>query len=113
LITHALNPCGARREHFNHNGFVAVALPPVHNPRLSSQQGMFLFNGAEALPFEESLEYMMRGVERQWYTRIQVPEGALEKVERQLFQFNIHELSLFPDIGGLAGFIRQKIRLQW
>ena len=26
---------------------------------------------------------------------------------------NIHDLSLFPDIEGLAGFIRQKIRLHW
>jgi hypothetical protein len=26
---------------------------------------------------------------------------------------NIHELSLFPDIQGLAGFVRQKLRLYW
>jgi hypothetical protein len=26
---------------------------------------------------------------------------------------NIHELSLFPDMEGLAGFVRQKLRLYW
>jgi len=113
MIHNALDPCGVRREHFNRNGFVAVALPPLQNPRLSSQQGVFLLNGAEGLTFELSLELMMQGVERQWYKRFQVTDDALEKVEEQLFQFNIHDLSLFPDIEGLAGFVRQKIRLHW
>jgi hypothetical protein len=26
---------------------------------------------------------------------------------------NVHDLSLFPDTEGLAGFVRQKIRLHW
>jgi hypothetical protein len=56
---------------------------------------------------------MMQGEKQQWYKRFRVPEDALEKVEEQLFQFNIHDLSLFPDIEGLAGFVRQKIRLHW
>jgi hypothetical protein len=113
LIRNALDPCGVRREHFNRNGFVAVALPPLQNPRLSSQQSVFLLNGAQDLTFETSLEFMMQGEKQQWYKRFRVPEDALEKVEEQLFQFNIHDLSLFPDIEGLAGFVRQKIRLHW
>jgi len=40
-------------------------------------------------------------------------ERALEQVEEQLFRFNVHDLSLFPDIEGLAGFVLQKIRLHW
>jgi hypothetical protein len=28
-------------------------------------------------------------------------------------QVNIHDLALFPDMEGLAGFIKQKIRLHW
>jgi hypothetical protein len=112
-IRDALDPCGTRREYFDRNGFVAVALPPLQNPRLSSQQGVFLFNGAESLTFEMSLEFMMQGVEQQWYKRFRVPENALETMEGQLFQFNIHDLSLFPDTEGLAGFVRQKIRLHW
>jgi len=112
LVSNALSPCGIRREHFNQNGFVSIALPPVHNPRLSSQQGVFLFNGAEGLVFEESLDDMMSGVAPQWYKRFQVPKSALDEIERRLFQINIHELSLFPDITGLAGFVRRKLRLQ-
>ena len=112
-IRKALYPCGPRREHFNRRGFVAEALPTKHNPRLSSQQGVFLFNGAESRTFEASLELMMRGVETQWYKRFRVPEGALQEMEQQLFQLNVHDLSLFPDTEGLAGFVRQKIRLHW
>lgn len=113
LIRRTLRPCGTRREHFNSSGFVAVALPPLQNPRLSSQQGVFLLNGAEALSFELSLQSMMQGVEQPWYKRFRVPEKSLDEMEEQLFQLNIHDLSLFPDVEGLAGFVRQKIRLHW
>lgn len=113
LIRNALEPCNVRREHFNRAGFVAVAHPPLQNPRLSSQRGVFLLNGAQDRTFEESLELMMRGEKRRWYRRFRIPEDALEKVEEKLFQFNIHDLSLFPDIEGLAGFVRQKVRLHW
>ncbi len=113
LVGHALDPCGVCRTHFDQNGFVSVALPTVQNPRLSSQQGVFLFSGAENLSFEQSLEDMMQDVEKQWYKRFRVPEKALEEIEEQLFQLNIHDLSLFPDTEGLAGFVQQKLRLHW
>ncbi len=111
-IRQALTPCGARREYLNRHGFVAEALPINHNPRLSSQQGVFLFNGAEQT-FEESLELMMSGVSTQWYKRFRVPESVLSQIEAELFQLNVHDLSLFPDTEGLAGFVKQKIRLHW
>jgi hypothetical protein len=111
LIRDALNPCGVRRECYNHSGFVAIAQPPVQNARLASQQGVFLFNGAQDLTFEGSLGLMMNGVDN-WYKRFQVPAARLVDIERHLFQFNIHDLSLFPDTEGLAGFVRQKLRLQ-
>jgi hypothetical protein len=56
MIRHALNPTGRRREHYEREGMIGVALPPVQNARLSSQQGLFLFNAAEGLTFEASLE---------------------------------------------------------
>jgi len=68
-IRNALAPCGVRREYFNSAGFVSVASPPLQNARLSSQQGVFLLNGAEGLTFEESLELMMQGIARPWYKR--------------------------------------------
>ena len=103
LVRNALSPCGARREHYNRNGFVAVAQPTIQNSRLASQQGAFLFNGAESRSFEESLRLLMKGVGACWYKRFRVP--AVE--------FNIHDLSLFPDTEGLAGFVKQKLRLQF
>jgi hypothetical protein len=113
LIRNALYPCSTRRDYFNGAGFVAVALPTLHNARLTSQQGLFLFNGAQGLPFEASLELMMQDVQQPWYKRFRVPEKALKGIEEQLFLLNIHDLSLFPDTQGLAGFVRQKIRLHW
>jgi hypothetical protein len=112
-IENALNPCGVRREHYNKHGFVGIALPPVQNVRLSSQQGVFLFNGAESLTFEASLHQMMQAAGTQWYRRLRIPKEALRDIEARLFQSNIHDLSLFPDAEGLAGFVRQKARLHW
>jgi hypothetical protein len=83
------------RWRFDQNGFVCMALPPVQSPRLSSQQGVFLFNGAEAMHFEESLDSMMHGHRSRWYKRFRVPYSALPEIERELFQINVHELSLF------------------
>jgi FRG domain len=113
MLARALSPSGIRREHFNQTGFVALAEPPLQNRRLSSQQGAFLFSGAEDLSFEDSLFKMMSAVTQPWCKRFQIATKALLEVERRLFQLNIHDLSLFPDTEGLAGFIRQKIRLQW
>ncbi len=48
-----------------------------------------------------------------WYKRFRVPAAELTKIEEKLFQFNIHELSLFPDTEGIAGFVKQKLRLQF
>ena len=112
-IRKALSPDSTRLAHFDRNGYVALALPPVQNARLSSQQGVFLFNAAEGLSFEESLGRMMQGVGDGWYKRFRVPTKALHEIEEQLFQLNVHDLSLFPDVEGLAGFVRQKTRLHW
>ena len=111
LVRNALSPCGARREHYNSCGFVSIAQPTTQNPRLASQQGAFLFNGAERCTFEESLKLMMKDVSGCWYKRFRVPAAQLWNIEEQLFNFNIHDLSLFPDTEGLAGFVKQKLRL--
>jgi hypothetical protein len=113
VVQMALAPGGIRRDHFKRHGFVAAALPPLQNSRLSSQQGVFLFNGAEDLTFEESLFTMMGGFDPVWYRIFRVPADLLPELERKLFQMNVHDLSLFPDLEGLAGFIRQKVHLLW
>jgi hypothetical protein len=113
IIAKALSPSKIREAHFNRNGFVTLAMPPVQNRRLSSQQGTFLFNGAKELNFHDSLFRMMNDCKATWCKRIRITGESLMDIERQLFRRNIHNLSLFPDIQGLAGFIRQKTRLHW
>lgn len=113
LTSDALNPPGFDREYFNRNGLVSVALPPRQNLRLSSQQGLFLFNAAEDRSFESSLEVMMRGCGDGWYKRFQIPKKALREIEEELFRMNVHDLSLFPDLEGLSGLGRQRVRLHW
>jgi hypothetical protein len=106
------DPDPIRRNVFNKNSLVLSALPPIENRRLSSQQGTFLFNAAESLTFEESLSKMMKG-HNDWYQRFEFAESALADAEARLFQMNINDLSLFPDIEGVAGYVRQKARLLW
>jgi hypothetical protein len=74
---------------------------------------VFLFNGAEGLTFEGSLFKMMATHKRPWCRLFQIPALQLPEIERKLFQMNIHDLALFPDMEGLAGFINQKTRLHW
>jgi hypothetical protein len=103
---------GTFRAELNRQGCVCVALPPSFNPRLASQQGLFLLNGAEDLPFATSLARMMTG-RADWCRAFDIQVGLLSEIERRLFQMNIHEQSLFPDMHGLAGLINQRIRLHW
>ena len=113
MLNQTLSPNGILRDCFNKKGFVALALPPIQNRRLSSQQGAFLFTGSEDRTFHDSLELMMKDHEGEWCRRIQIGKEVLVDAERHLVRMNVHHLSLFPDVEGLAGFIRQKTRLHW
>jgi hypothetical protein len=113
MISDAIAPSPIQRSYFNERGFVATASPNLQNPRLSSQQGLFLVNGAEGHSLYESLFKMMNGSTGEWYRLFAVPIKVLPPIERKLFQMNIHDLSLFPDMEGVAGFVRQKARLHW
>lgn len=103
---------GTPRAALNRTGCVCAVSPPEFNPRLASQQGLFLLNCAEELTFSESLRRMM-GARTDWVQTFDIDSSASEEIEEQLFQMNIHEQSLFPDMEGLAGLIRQKARLHW
>ncbi len=123
LIKESMLATGTRRVEFEERGCVAVVSPPVYNPRLASQQGIFLVNLAEGLSLCESLNKMMvpptksgimiESYRDEWCKLFDIPAAAVPEIEQRLFQMNIHEQSLFPDIEGLAGLIRQKIRLHW
>ncbi len=112
LIVESLSAKNTQREEQNRQGCVCAAVPPTLNPRLSSQQGIFLLNCAEGLTFIESMEKMMQGVKNSC-EKLDIPVNLLPELENKLFQMNINEQSLFPDLEGMAGLIRQKIRLHW
>jgi hypothetical protein len=112
LIAESLSATRTRRTELNRQGAVCATLPPSFNPRLASQQGVFLLNCAEELSFNSSLIRMM-GSRSGWFKTFDVAAEAISEIEPKLFQMNIHEQSLFPDIEGLAGLIRQKTRLHW
>ena len=112
------------REKLNKRGCVCVAPPSVFNPRLVNQQGVFLVNFARGLSLEESLTMMMEEKQpkekprfripaSRWRKQFDIPVRSIPDIEKRLFQMNIHEQSLFPDLEGLTGLIRQKIRLHW
>jgi hypothetical protein len=99
-----------------------VFAPFPHPPSIrvwASQQGVFLLNLAGDLAFNESLVRMMGPAKNgsrdrpAWCMRFDIAARAIPEIERKLFQMNIHEQSLFPDMQGLAGLIQQKLRLQW
>jgi hypothetical protein len=111
-IAEALAATGTRRRVQEQQGCVCAASPPAFNPRLASQQGVFLLNCAEDVSFRESLTRMMHPREN-WCRTFDIAALAIPEIEERLYQLNIHEQSLFPDMEGLAGLIRQKIRLHW
>lgn len=113
IISKALRATNTFRAELEQSGSVAVTSPPAFNPRLASQQGLFMVNCAESLTFGESLKRMMAPHKAVWCKRFDIPVDAVPHIEQKLFQMNIHEQSLFPDMEGLAGLIRQKVRLHW
>ncbi|MEA2562248.1 MAG: hypothetical protein QOH06_3752 [Acidobacteriota bacterium] len=112
LINGSLSATKKRRGELNRSGCVCATAPPAFNPRLASQQGLFLLNCAENLSFSASLAKMMEG-SGGWCKIIDIPVGLIPEIEGRLFQMNVHEQSLFPDMEGLAGLVRQKLRLHW
>ncbi len=112
IAEEVLAATGTFRSELERQGCVCVAMPPSSNSRLASQQGLFLFNGAENLVFEQSLVTMMGAAgHEKWCRAFDIPVVLQQEIETRLFQMNIHEQSLFPDIAGLVGLIRQRIRL--
>jgi hypothetical protein len=55
----------------------------------------------------------MRDETNAWCKIFDIPRRMLGEIEDHLFQMNVHEQSLFPDLTGAVGVVRQMIRLQW
>jgi hypothetical protein len=112
LIADSLAATETYRGELNRQGCVCVISPPLLNTRLATQQGTFLLNLAQGLSFNVSLVKMMSS-RVDWCRILDISVDAIPEIESRLFQMNVHQQSLFPDIEGLAGLIRQKSRLFW
>ena len=87
---------------------VSVSIPPCEtNPELIVDPNTVL---APAISFKR---FQPETWEPEIFKRFRVPADQFSNIEKKLFQFNIHDLSLFPDTEGLAGFVKQKLRLQF
>lgn len=112
-VRRILSATGTLRAELLKLGCVSMALPSTLNPRLSNQQGLFLFNGAEDRLFADSLKAMMANEKTNWYQAFDIPASLRSEIESRLYQMNIQEQSLFPDLEGLSGLIKQRIRMHW
>jgi hypothetical protein len=92
-------------------GLVVPILPKFHVSRLSSQQGCFLVNCNHPIRFEDSLAEMMKSVTSDWLYKILVPQSLRSECLKRLMHFNIHPVSLYPDLEGLGKFITLKNEL--
>lgn len=113
LVGRALLATGITAGEMDKSGCAAIVSPRALNPRIASQQGSFLLNLAEGLTLEQSLHKMMSRCKGPWYRCVDIEIGGDLSFERRLFQMNLHEQSLFPDIQGLAAFIKQRLSLHW
>jgi hypothetical protein len=92
-------------------GYVVPVQPKIEPLRMSHQQGSFLLNGAPDLQFGESLQKMLGASAKHNLRRIAIDRACRQDVLRHLYRMNIHELSLFPGLDGLAQFAKHKAEL--
>jgi hypothetical protein len=92
-------------------GLVVLILPQFHVSRLSSQQGCFLLNCNYLTTFENSLAKMMEVETATWLYKLTFPQSLRDECLRRLMHFNIHPVSLYPDLDGLAKFLTLKNEL--
>lgn len=93
-------------------GLVVPLRPVFEVSRLSSQQGCFLFNCNPALTFHESLQMLMETAGgAKWGYKLVFPRACRQTALKHLMHLNVHPLSLFQDISGLASFITLKTTL--
>ena len=76
-------------------GFVAPLLPHFHHPRLVNQHGVFLANFKLGIPFQESLERMLKDAEGPAIQKFVFPCRIREPLLRRLMTANVHHGVLF------------------
>jgi hypothetical protein len=85
--------------------------PPAMHPRVAAQEGRFIIFGRRQDLTDERLrlEKTERGaVEELRVARINFEVGDVESLLRDLAQLGVSRRTLFPDLAGLADFVRWK-----
>jgi hypothetical protein len=78
--------------------------PPFQNDRMLAQKGMFTIHGDDRSPLEEQCPTCVR--------KIVITKTAMNGAWEFLGYANINEFSVFPDIVGLAPYIKHIVKLQ-
>ncbi|HUD98076.1 MAG TPA: hypothetical protein VMR62_00780 [Bryobacteraceae bacterium] len=84
VIDELLPARGALVHELDQKGCVCAALAPALNPRLASQQGVFLLNMAGDRGFNESLVSMMEPCNAGWCSRFDIAADAVPEIEQAL-----------------------------
>lgn len=86
--------------------------PPAMHPRVASQEGRFIIFGRTQDLLEESLRLEQRedcsGIEDLRLEQIKFEVEDVDSLLRGLAQLGVSRRTLFPDLAGLADFIRWK-----
>lgn len=112
-VRNALNQCGVRCVHLTATDSRGLRCHLCKTPASPASKAFLSSTLAEDVTFEDSLNRKAQYEGKTGCKRFHIPESALDHIEAQLFHSNIHDLSLFPDTEGLAGFVRQRVRLHW
>lgn len=78
--------------------------PPFQNERMLAQKGMFTIHGDDASPLEEQCPACVR--------KVVITKAAMAGAWEFLGYANINEFSVFPDIVGLAPYIKNIVKLE-
>ena len=103
-------------DEYKDEGLIAELPPRWANARMAFQQGTFLLNCNHRLSFMQSLERMMDGASLSsdlWVRKLVFPWTLREKIWTFLYDRNIHPLTLFPDLDGLAHLLKLKNDVLW
>jgi len=109
FLRHALRHTGPNKK--LETGLVVPLLTKGHNRRISTQQSLFLLNCSASMNFEDSLFDMMKACRKVWLKKFVIPSSARTAMLQRLVQYNVHALSLFPDLAGLSQFVGMKTEI--
>ncbi len=86
--------------------------PPAMHPRVAAQEGRFIIFGGTQDLVEERLRLEQRedcsGIEELRLAQIRFKVDDIESLLRELAQLGVSRRTLFPDLAGLADFVRWK-----